>query len=116
MLNLFIFLLLFIVPGLVSVLLYELTCHRKIRCHLRHLSAALIFDLLILVINFAGLYLIKDICTLEKLICSLESLPFIIKYAVLSLIIAAVLGAVLGIICQLYKTKKCYKHKKNTCC
>jgi hypothetical protein len=88
------------------VLLYEfLSCH-KIKCHCRYVSAALIFDVLILVINSAGLYYFKSICTFEKLLCRFDSLLFTCKYAVLSLIVAIVLGVIAGMICRLYLTKK----------
>lgn len=113
MLSFYIFFLLFIVPGLISVLTYKLISRHKISSCCMYVCTAFIFDLLILIINLAGLYIFKRIHTLEKLKCYFNCLSFTSKYAILSIFVGIVLAAIIGLIYRLCFLKKhcgCY-HK-----
>ena len=113
MLSFFIFFLLFIVPGCISVLVYKLISRHKISSCCVCLCAAFIFDLLILTIYLAGLYIFKCIHTLDQLNCYFICLSFTSKYAILSIIVGIVIAAIIGLIQRLWLSKKhCGCHHK----
>lgn len=108
---LFVYFLIFLIPGLFAVLIYNrICCHKVEGCNA--ISSALIFDLLIMGINFAGLHLLRNICTLNDLQCRFNCLCFTLKYIILSL--AA--GIVLAIIACLLLHLHCYCKRHLHCC
>ena len=114
MLSFYIFFLLFIIPGYISALVYKLISRHKVSNCCVYIYTAFIFDLLILIINLAGLYIFKGICTLEKLIWYFNCLSFTTKYAILSIIVGIIIAVIIGLIHRLWFLKKhceCYGHK-----
>jgi hypothetical protein len=105
MLCLLIFFLLLIVPGFISALVYKLLSGRRITdCCI--VISGLIFDLLILIINLAGLYIFKAICTFEELKCYFNCLSFTAKYGILSIIVGIVLAIIAALIFRVCFWKK----------
>lgn len=86
--------LLLIVPGFIAALIFQLISQCKVSVILK----GLIFDLLIFVINIFGLYYFKGIHTVEKLAWYFNCLHFTMKYALLSILIAIILGILCGLI------------------
>jgi|GEM_PF-825847 len=88
-------------------------CYNEICCKdIINIPIALIFDLFIFIINITGLYYLKGVTTMEALKFEFTCLSFTRKYALLSILIAIILGILFGLIkkclCCLYK--KCRKH------
>lgn len=111
MLSLFVYFLIFLIPGLFSILIYNcICCHRVEGCST--VPLALIFDLLIMGINFAGLHILRGICSLSDLQCRFNCLCFTIKYIILSL--AA--GLVLAILACLLQRFYCFCKRHFHCC
>lgn len=98
MLSLFIFFLIFFVPGFIAVLMYELVSGHRIKTCFRSITTALVFDLLILIINLIGLYIFKSIHTIDKLICYFNCISFTSKYAILSIVVGIVISLIASII------------------
>jgi len=103
------FFLILIVPGIIATTVFSLVSCCKEHCNICN---ALIFDLLIFIINITGLYYCKCICTMTKLIWYFDCLSFTRKYALLSILIGIILGAIFGCIykCCCCWRKKCRKH------
>lgn len=89
--TIFAYFLIFFVPGLFAVLVYNLICCHKLECH-RIIIGGLIYDWLILGIILTGLRFIKGIATFNCLKTYFNCLSFTSKYFLLSLVIAAVLA------------------------
>jgi hypothetical protein len=112
----FIYFLIFLVPGAIALLVYRLICkNKKVLCCC-DIFPILIYDLLILIINLAGLYLFKHICEFTQLAPYFNCLSFTSKYALLSILVGIILAVIAGIVCLIYS--HCNKHKcaiKNNC-
>jgi hypothetical protein len=111
MLNLFIFFLLLVVPGFIALWLFEIAADCKVKNCCKWVICALVFDLAILIINLAGLYICKGICTLDRLICYFGYLSFIYKYALTSIFTGIVLAIVFAFLFKLCFKKNCSGHK-----
>ena len=102
------FFLLLIVPGFIAAIVYKEVCKvRQCGC-CWFVSYALIFDLLILIINFFGLFWIKGIKTIFKLLKSFECLQFTAKYGLLAIFVGVLLALIVCAIQCCYK-KYCRK-------
>ena len=111
MFSFFIFFLIIIIPGFIAGFVYDLVSKRKVTpcCSNIFVIISLIFDLIILIINLAGLYIFKGICEFTQLKCYFNCLSFTSKYALLSIAVGIVLAICAGIITRL--VKKCFKSK-----
>lgn len=109
MLSIFIYFLIFLVPGLFAVLIYNLISDSSMNC-CSIITSALIFDLLILCINFAGLRFLKCICTFQELQRYFCCLSFTPKYILLSLVIAIILAVLAYLLLHLYYWYKKHFH------
>jgi hypothetical protein len=99
--SLFVYFLIFMIPGLFAVLVYNLiSCHSM--DHGKTITSALIFDLLILGINLAGLRFIKGICTFQELQSYLHCLSFTSKYILLSLGVGIALAILAWLLSHLH--------------
>lgn len=107
MLALFVYFLIFLIPGLFAVLVYNRFSRNRVEC-CNALSLAFIFDWLIVGINFAVLYLIKGICSFQKLNSCLNSLRFTSKYILLSIVVGIILAILACLLTRLFS--RCRKH------
>lgn len=114
MLEIFIYFLLFIVPGFIAVLVFELATRHRIRACCRNISTALIFDLLIFLINIAGLFIFKSINELRKLKWYFDCISFTCKYALLSIVVGILLALIAGLFIKLCHKKKIPIANNNT--
>jgi hypothetical protein len=87
------FFLLLIVPGFVAATVYKEVCKVRL-CRFAYVSSALIFDLLIFIINCLGLFWIKGIKTIFKLLKSFECLQFTAKYGLLAIFVGVLLALI----------------------
>lgn len=111
----FVYFLMFLVPGLFAVAVYNLICYNRINC-CRTILLALIYDLFIVGINFAGLRFIKgigDFCALDSY---LHCLSFTPKYILLSLIVGAILAILTCLLTRLFSWCKERIHGNKDCC
>lgn len=88
-----------LVPGLISEWYYNWLSRVRQRTIV---ATALIFDLLIFIINMIGLRLFNNILTVEDLYEHFLCSSFIIKYGILSIIVATVLGILFGILARIF--------------
>jgi len=65
-------------------------------------ATALIFDLIIFIINLIGLRIFNDVLTVEDLFNHFECLHFTFKYGILSAIVATILGVIAGILARIF--------------
>ncbi|NLN66089.1 MAG: hypothetical protein GX144_11925 [Clostridiaceae bacterium] len=98
-----ILLLVLYVPGIISTFIYELVCGRQIRGRFRFAGTALIFALVILAANLAGLYLFKNIPSMEVLATYFNCLSFTTKYILLSIVVGAIIALFVCLITQLFR-------------
>ncbi|MDV3429194.1 MAG: hypothetical protein LIR50_19560 [Bacillota bacterium] len=112
MLSIFVYFLIFLIPGLFAVLIYNLISHSSMDC-CKTITSALIFDLLILGINLAGLRFLKCICTFKELQCYFNCLSFTPKYILLSLVVGIVLAVLAYLLLHLYCSFR--KHFHHDC-
>jgi hypothetical protein len=117
--SLFVYFLIFLVPGLFAVLVYNLISCNRMECS-KTITSALIFDLLILGINLAELRFIKGICTFQDLQPYFDCLSFTSKYILLSLVVGIVLAVLAWLLSHLHGwcrghfhhgSKNCNKNK-----
>lgn len=92
--TLFSFFLLLIVPGFIATWIYRVVCRGGVIPRYLFVSTALIFDLLILIVNLLGLFYLKGIRTLNRLIEAFECLQFTAKYGLLAIFVGAVLALI----------------------
>lgn len=97
----FVFFMIFLIPGLFAVLIYNLISRRSMGC-CRIITSALVFDLLILGINLAGLRFFKCIYTFKQLQCCFNCLSFTPKYILLSLITGTILAVLAYLLLHLF--------------
>lgn len=92
------FFLILIVPGIIAARAFGIIgCVREEP----RLSTALIFDLLIFIINITGLYFFKGIYTMTSLIASFDCLSFTRRYALLSILIGLILAGIFGLFARI---------------
>lgn len=115
MMILFVYFLIFLVPGLFAVLMYNRICGHKVECF-NAISLAFIFNLLILGINLAVLRYIQGIYTIYDLQCRFNCLSCILKYILLSLFAGIVLAIFACLIQRLYCCCKRHFHCCNRSC
>ncbi|QAT41087.1 hypothetical protein [Clostridium sp. JN-9] len=113
MLN-FIYFLIFLVPGLFAVLLQNLLCRSRMECW-KAAGSALMYDLLILAINLAGLSYFKGICTFCEFQGYLQCLRFTSKYIFLSIIVGIVLAISAWLLSKLFVCCKKHFHCRKSC-
>lgn len=99
----FSFFLLLIVPGFIAAMIHRTVCKVRFYRYYSFTSCALIYDLLILIINFIGLFHFKGIKTINRLIEAFECLQFTAKYGLLAIGVGAVLALIYCAIRCLYK-------------
>ena len=90
-----VFFLLLIVPGIFADRIYQIVSRRKEESNI---FTALIFSLIIYIINITGLFLFHGIYTFTVLIAAFDCLQFMRNYALLSLLVASILGVIFGFI------------------
>lgn len=98
--SIFVYFLIFLVPGLFAALVYNLLCCKWIGC-CKTIVLALIYDLIIIGINFAGLRFIKGIGDFAALDDYLHCLSFTPKYILLSLVVGLILAILTCLISRL---------------
>lgn len=113
--SIFVYFLVFLVPGLFAVLVYNLICCHRMDC-CKTIASALIYDLLILGINLAGLRFIKCIDTFQELQVYFNCLSFTPKYILLSLVIGIVLAIFTCLLSHLLCWCRRHFHHDNKCC
>jgi hypothetical protein len=96
--ELVIFFLIFIVPGIIAAVVYGLIACLNDE---PRIATSLIFDLLIFIINITGLYYCEDILTLDELMVQFNCLSFTRKYALLSILVGIILAVIFGLIRRL---------------
>ena len=94
-----VYILLLLVPGLISELYYNWLSRVRQRTIV---ATALIFDLIIFIIMMIGLFFFNDILTVEDLYEHFLCLSFIIKYGLLSILIATIFGILFGILARIF--------------
>jgi|LSQX01.1.fsa_nt_gb hypothetical protein len=96
---LFVYLLLLVVPGFIAEKIFSFICFCN---NSNKLITALIFDLIIFIINITGLYYLKGLHTFEALEPYFNCLSFTRKYALLSILVGIILAVISGIICRIF--------------
>lgn len=94
-----VFFLLLIVPGILADVIYNIVSR------LRETGSAftsLIFALVIYIINIFWLFVFKGILTLAALLEAFDCLQFERRFAIISLILAVIVGALAGLIRRLF--------------
>lgn len=99
MFTLFHYFLILIVPGLIGALAFSITDRFSTQISVAN---ALIIDLITYVIMITGLYFFKDIFTVADLIVYFDCLSFSRKYALLSTLIAIIVGVGLGFLRRIF--------------
>ncbi|MBH1939424.1 hypothetical protein I5677_00790 [Mobilitalea sibirica] len=94
-----IFFLVFIVPGLIAVLAYNIVAQLRVEVCF---TGGLIFDLLIFIIMITGLYFFRDITQVPMLLEQFICLSFTRNYALLSILIGIILGVGFGFLKRLF--------------
>jgi hypothetical protein len=89
-----------LIPGLIGALAFECACKHNIKYGYRFISAALIFDLLALIINLLWLRFLKLITDFDCLVKYFKCLSFTPKFAILNIILCIILGLLFGLICK----------------
>jgi hypothetical protein len=113
--SLFIYFLIIMIPGLFAALVYNLLCCNKMDCF-RTITSALVFDLLILGINLAGLRFIKGIYSFQDLNVYFHCLSFTSKYILLSLIVGIGLAVLACLLLRLFNyCRRHFHHGHNNC-
>lgn len=102
-----IWLMILLIPGLIGAFAFEFACCKQIKYGYRFISAALIIDLLALVINLFWLRFLKLIFKFADLQAYFNCLSFTTKYAILNIILCCIIGLTLGLICKCM----CKKHR-----
>lgn len=88
-----------IVPGLISEWFYNWISRVRQRTLV---ATALIFDLLIFIINLIGLRIFNNVYTVEDLFEHFLCLHFTVNYGILSIIVAIILGVLFGILARIF--------------
>lgn len=91
--------LIILVPGLFGALAYSIVDRWRTQIQV---APTLIIDLLTFIIMITGLYYFKGIYTMTSLIASFDCLSFTRKYALLSILIAILVGTGLGFLRKLF--------------
>lgn len=97
--DLFRYFLILIVPGILGSVAFGIAYQFKTTVHW---STALCIDLFTFIIMITGLYYLKDVFTMSDLLFEFTCLSFTRKYALLSILIAIVLGVIGGLIRKLF--------------
>ncbi len=95
MLSAIILTLLFISPGFIATSIYLSMSKQKTE---NYLVAGITFDFLIFTINSMGLFFFKSVYTVQYLTSCFGWVSFFWKYALLSILVAIILGVISGII------------------
>lgn len=113
MLN-FIYFLIFLVPGLFAVLVQSLLFRHRMECW-RAAGSALMYDLLILGINLAGLNYFKGICSFCDFQGALQCVKFTSKYIFLSIFVGIVLAILAWLLSKLSVCCRKFFHGRKSC-
>jgi hypothetical protein len=87
-----------IAPGFIATLVYEIISRQRIGAGYRFIITSLIFDLIILIINLIGMYIFKSIFTVDALMVYFNCLSFTVKYMLIGILDAIILGVIAGLI------------------
>ncbi|MDD3173212.1 MAG: hypothetical protein PHF63_06080 [Herbinix sp.] len=91
--------LILIVPGIIGALAFSIAARFRTEINI---FVALILDLLVFLHMIIGLYFFHGVTTVEALLEEFNCLSFSRNYALLSIVIAIVLGAFYGVIRRLF--------------
>lgn len=94
-----------LITGFISVFVSEQICNRQIKSNVRFIISGLIFDLFTLVIMLFGLRFCKGILWFSDLWVDFNCMSFTTKFAILTIIVAVILGVIFGLICKCMKKK-----------
>jgi hypothetical protein len=97
--DLFRYFLVLIVPGLIGALAFSITTRFRTEISI---AVTLILDLLTFIIMITGLRFFYGVTKVTKLLDEFTCLCFIRNYALLSILIAVVLGVVIGLLRKLF--------------
>ncbi len=97
--ELIIFFLILIVPGMIGALAFSIAARFRTEINI---YVALIIDLLVFTIMITGLFFFHGVLTLAALIIEFNCLSFMRNYILLSIFIAIVLGVIGGLIRRLF--------------
>lgn len=104
------YLLILIVPGFFAMTASEFVSRHRMKYTSKFIWGALMFDLVLLIINLFWLRFIKLIQTINDLLVYFNCLSFTVKFAILSIVLAILLGIIVGILCKCTKIKHhCYR-------
>jgi hypothetical protein len=98
-LDLFRYLLVIIVPGLIGALAFSIAARLRTEVGI---VTALIIDLATFIIMITGLYFLHDVRTMADLLFEFTCLSFTRNYALLSIFIATLLGVGFGLLRRLF--------------
>lgn len=97
--DLFRYFLILIVPGLIGAMAFSIAARYKAEINV---SIALILDFLTFVIMITGLYFFHGVKTVAFLLYEFNCLSFTRNYALLSMLIAILLGVGIGLLTKLF--------------
>ncbi len=105
-----IFLLMLIGSGFIAERIFSVLSRCK---DVKSISTGMSFSLLIFITNTIGMYLLKDVSSLSKLIANFNLVVFTTKYALLSIFVGMVLAVIGGIAARVLHSKKSHPHSEN---
>lgn len=97
--DLFRYFLVLIVPGIIGALAFSIAARLRTEINI---YVALIIDLITFIIMITGLYYFKDVTTVSILLFEFTCLSFTRKFALLSTLIAIIVGVIGGLIRRLF--------------
>lgn len=97
--ELFRYFLVLIVPGLLGALAFSIAARLRTEIGIK---VALIIDLITFIIMITGLYYFQDVTTVSILLFEFTCLSFTRKFALLSILIAVIVGVIGGLIRRLF--------------
>ena len=97
--DLFRYFLILIVPGFIGALAFSITARFRTEINI---YVALIIDLFTFIIMITGLYFFHAVFTVDMLLTEFNCLSFTRNYALLSILIAIILGVIGGLTRRLF--------------
>ncbi|MHC1682819.1 MAG: hypothetical protein AB6733_07715 [Clostridiaceae bacterium] len=102
MVQIFILILLFFVPGFIGVRVYEYFSRCQMKDHYRRLALGMIYNFLALIIMLIGLWIFKQIYYVKDLVFHFTSLHFTMIYAFVSVLENIGLGLLWALLRRLF--------------
>ncbi len=97
--DLFRYFLILIVPGFIGALAFSIAARFRTEINIR---VALIIDLLTFIVLITGLYFFHGVVTVADLLFEFTCLSFTRNYALLSILVAIIIGTIAGLIRRLF--------------